>query len=672
MSANIEASLRLEIAQYQAAMAKARGDITKLKEYAKREGAGLGQNLFKGVIGIAAGGTILSLGNTALQTVVKMDRMNRAMTTMEGSAAGAQARLAELREAARLPGIGFEQAVQGDIRLRSVGVTAEMSKRAIVEFGNALALSGGSASDLDGVILALGQIASKGQVSAEEINQIGERVPQIRAALKSAFGTADTEAIQKMGMSFEQFLGGLLNYFGGLDRATAGLDENLSDIGQSIKTIVNEGAGPIVNELVPAFGELATAVAENKDEFAALGSSAVSALQMIGNAFKFTSQTIGGIAFAMAGSSEQFQKEMDVIDPRLLEKARAAGLGATANQVEDNRVGNRGAFAEKALGQQEGEKQAASKSSAPATKKGATAPAPAPVEDKAASAKALKDAEQARVNLMREQQQLAEMQQQEYLDILPANLKILEVQREILRIKDDIENLPMHELDKIKLQQELVKWNNAERDAKRDIATEAKRVADEEKQAAETATGQGDALAAFQAEMALIDAKLAGNKELTAQLERQAEIQQIQKQLMSDAGLSEDEALRRATERVSKEDELKNKLAAAKDNGRYDSEGRRADGRKQIKGYSAENQGDAGDARARAEQRVAAARDRVQGRMDATFGSLDDQTRKNAANGSGLADKAQQNAQAAASGNPQQAAGQQIVALVTQILEAVK
>lgn len=671
MSANIEASLRLQIAQYQAALATARGDITKLKEHAKREGAGLGQNLFRGIVAFAAGGTILSLGKASLDTVVKMDRMNRAMTTMEGSAAGAQARLAELREAARLPGIGFEQAVQGDIRLRSVGLSAETSKQALIEFGNALALSGGSAADLDGVILALGQISSKGKVSAEEINQIAERVPQIRAVMKNVFGTADTETIQKMNISANEFITRTIAGFGQLDRASAGLDESLSDIEQNFKSLIVEVAAPLVERLVPAFAEFTSHVTENKEAFAALGSTltlGLDALSLYGDAIMGLAKLRAGIGFAMAGDSSG-----DIVDPRLLEKARKAGLGATADQVEANRVGNRGTFADKVLssGYVEGQDQAAVPAKKKAVEKQTPADAPI-IEDKAASAKALKEAEQARTNLMREQQQLAEMQMQEYLDILPPNLKLLEVQREILRIKDDIENLPMHELDKIKLQQELVKWNNAERDAKRDITEEAKRAADEQKAADEVATGNADALAQFQAEMALIDAKLAKDKELTAELERQMQIQQLQNQLMSDAGLTADEALRRATERVDKEADLKKQIEAAK-NSRYDSEGRRADGRKQIKGYSAETQGDAGDARARAEQRVAAARDRVQGRMDSTFGSLDDQTRKNAANGTGLANQAQQNAQKdAAQNNPQQQAGQQIVALVTQILEAVK
>lgn len=46
MSASIEASLRLEIAQYQEALAKARGEAKKFKDQLKQEGSGLGKNLF--------------------------------------------------------------------------------------------------------------------------------------------------------------------------------------------------------------------------------------------------------------------------------------------------------------------------------------------------------------------------------------------------------------------------------------------------------------------------------------------------------------------------------------------------------------------------------------------------------------------------------------------------
>jgi hypothetical protein len=46
MSASLEASLRLEIAQYQAALAKAKGDAARFKDSIKKTGSGLGNDLF--------------------------------------------------------------------------------------------------------------------------------------------------------------------------------------------------------------------------------------------------------------------------------------------------------------------------------------------------------------------------------------------------------------------------------------------------------------------------------------------------------------------------------------------------------------------------------------------------------------------------------------------------
>jgi len=57
MSASLEASLRLEIAQYQAALAKAKGDAAKFKESIKKTGDGLGSLLF-GKMGTAVSGML--------------------------------------------------------------------------------------------------------------------------------------------------------------------------------------------------------------------------------------------------------------------------------------------------------------------------------------------------------------------------------------------------------------------------------------------------------------------------------------------------------------------------------------------------------------------------------------------------------------------------------------
>lgn len=316
MSTTLEASLKLEIAGYQASLAKATKETARFREQIQKQGRGLGNDVLGGIGKFVAGGVMIGLGKQALDTVVNLDRLERGMTTLEGSSEAASVRLAQLRQDARLPGLDFEQAVKGDIRLRAVGISADLSRRAMIEMGNALSLAGGTASDLDDVLLALTQIASKGKVSAEEINQIAERVPQVRAVMKSVFGTADTEALQKMNIEATAFIERLVGGFGGLSRAKAGLDEDLTDITSSLKMLVAEGAGPLVKELVPAFRDLATVIAENKDVIGAFGRFASNEMQL------FLADLKGGIQ----GAKEMAEAlgMMDAEAPRA--KAPRGGL----------------------------------------------------------------------------------------------------------------------------------------------------------------------------------------------------------------------------------------------------------------------------------------------------------------------------------------------------------
>ena len=175
--AAIESSLRLEIAQYQAALRKAQDQIEGFRKRAQSAGSGLDKALFGGITKGAAGiGAALGAGfgvKSIVDSVVAMEKLEKMMAATEGSTAAAAARLDELREIARSPGLSFEQVVQGDVSLRAVGISAEQSARAITEFGNQLALVGGSKDDLGGVLLALTQIAASGTVFAQDIQQIG-------------------------------------------------------------------------------------------------------------------------------------------------------------------------------------------------------------------------------------------------------------------------------------------------------------------------------------------------------------------------------------------------------------------------------------------------------------------------------------------------------------------
>ncbi len=176
--------------------------------------------------------------------------------------------------------MGLTEVRAGVLQLEAAGLNAQTAERALMAFGNALALVGKGKSELDGVILALGQIASKGSISAEEINQIAERVPQIRQVLVSAFGTASTEAIQKMGISADEAIKRIISGLERLPKATQSAlttFENLQDaleqaflpIGRGILDIFGSAEGgtmrliDLITNIGKQIGEVFTAIGKS-------------------------------------------------------------------------------------------------------------------------------------------------------------------------------------------------------------------------------------------------------------------------------------------------------------------------------------------------------------------------------------------------------------------------
>lgn len=178
---------------------------------------------------------LVAIGRQAISAASDFDRLEKALDTITGSAAETSRLFKELEKDAKAPGVEIEGLVKGIVRLANTGQSIDQAREAMNQFGNALALAGGTAADLDGISLALTQIISKGKISAEEINQLGERVPQVRKAIQDAFGTADSEALQKAGVGVEEFVSGITQELAKLPRAQSGLANALNNTGQVIK-----------------------------------------------------------------------------------------------------------------------------------------------------------------------------------------------------------------------------------------------------------------------------------------------------------------------------------------------------------------------------------------------------------------------------------------------------
>jgi tape measure domain-containing protein len=263
---------------------------------------------------VALGAAIVSVGKYSAEQAIQFDSNIRGLAAYSESSKALSAQVARLEQLAKAPGLGFDQLIQGVTRLEAAGFSAKQSEEALKQFGNALALVGGQKSDLDGVALALTQIKSKGVISAEEINQIAERVPQVRQAMKAAFGTASSEEIQKLGITANQFVDGITKSLEKLPRATGGLQNALDNIDDSFKKAGRTiGAGffalfeqgpPIFNQLSASLQNVAnfinqvfTTISQSEmfQQIQRNISSIISSFQKLAPIFAFVFKAIGAV-----------------------------------------------------------------------------------------------------------------------------------------------------------------------------------------------------------------------------------------------------------------------------------------------------------------------------------------------------------------------------------------
>lgn len=168
---------------------------------------------------VTAAGTALSIGFSApliaagaaaIKAGSDMESLTMGLKAVMKSSEATAAEMAKLREVAKLPGLGLEEAVKGTIRLQILGNSADQSRRIMGELGNALAVVGGGRDDFNEVIRQLSQLGAVGKVTKENLDPIIERIPQLAAIIKEKFGPEalgdPAKTFEKLGISSQQFI----------------------------------------------------------------------------------------------------------------------------------------------------------------------------------------------------------------------------------------------------------------------------------------------------------------------------------------------------------------------------------------------------------------------------------------------------------------------------------
>ena len=238
---------------------------------------GLG-GAFGAVAGVGFGAILLDVARGSVQASVRVEGFRRSLTALYGDAQIAERELDRLREVAQLPGITFEGAVAGALRLKTVGREGADAAAIITEFSNANALAGGTTQEFGRAMVGLTQILSRGKLSQEELNQVLENVPLIGNSIREAFGSIDAENIRAQlssaGQDVNDFVDILTNQLSMGARAsaesTANAFSNLQNATFELSAAFGDILSPAVNTAtrgLTAFINRLAEAARGEDEF---------------------------------------------------------------------------------------------------------------------------------------------------------------------------------------------------------------------------------------------------------------------------------------------------------------------------------------------------------------------------------------------------------------------
>lgn len=196
---------------------------------------------------------LLGLGGAAIVAAGEFEQLRLGLeATMAGagySIQQAREELQKLREVAKAPGIDFEQAVKGSLRLQAVGLSADQAREVIAQFANGVAAAGGTAENLNSVTTQISQIIGKGKILNEDLKILKENMPSVSRALVSAFGTADAEGLRDLNISAEQLVLRLTEELSKAPRVVGGISNSIVNAQVAIK----EAASRIGDSLNAAF-----------------------------------------------------------------------------------------------------------------------------------------------------------------------------------------------------------------------------------------------------------------------------------------------------------------------------------------------------------------------------------------------------------------------------------
>ncbi len=259
---------------------------------------GVGGSFAGAALGAQVGQLRQQLGGFA-EYAASIERLKIALNGIAGDANNYNRALQAAADVTKELNIPQEVAIKGITRLtaavKGAGGGIADAELAFKNINSAIIATGGGAEQVEGAVTALVQIFSKGKVSAEEINQIAERLPGTFNKIAEASGRTGpelTKALQQgeVGLNdLMKFLVQLGGEYGELAEKIAGSSESagarLTVAYNNMRIEIGKALQPIGAEFQEAFLEFITDI----------GPSLVVMAKAVGEGMRFIIQNRGAI-----------------------------------------------------------------------------------------------------------------------------------------------------------------------------------------------------------------------------------------------------------------------------------------------------------------------------------------------------------------------------------------
>jgi tape measure domain-containing protein len=223
-----------------------------------------------GIGGIAAAGLSVAtaglgaLASFGLKSAASLEQVQIQFNSLLGSAEQGQKVFSDLQKFAAATPFEFPDVAHAAARFlafdQAVGLSDDQLQQFLTTTGNVIAVTGGGAEALNTVSLAMGQIASTGHLTLDNLNQISEALPGFSAvqAIANATGQTTAEVMDKISKGEIDATTGInallkgMQQFPGAAGAMEAQSQTLLGVFSTFKDTVSQALAGAFTPVIPA------------------------------------------------------------------------------------------------------------------------------------------------------------------------------------------------------------------------------------------------------------------------------------------------------------------------------------------------------------------------------------------------------------------------------------